>query len=50
MFSGNKQILQRHSVSHKKCRYHRKNQTVKADTSISNVNNLYFNLNIMKLN
>ena len=50
MFSGNKQILQRHSVSHKKCRYHKKNQTVKADTSISNVNNLYFKDCETKLN
>ena len=50
MFSGNKQILQRHLVSHKKCRYHKKNQTVKADTSISNVNNLYFKDCETKLN
>ena len=49
MFSGNKQILQRHSVSNKKRRYHKK-PTAKADTSISNVNNLHFKYCETKLN
>ena len=48
MFSGNKQILQRHSVSHKKCRYQKKTKQLKRILPLAM--SITYTLNIVKLN
>lgn len=48
MFSGNKQILKGHSVSHKKCRYHKKKQQLKRILPLAM--SITYTLNIVKLN